>query len=103
MSAQAGATRGRTPQVVMYATGWCPYCAQARELLKSKGVAFQEIDVEAVDGARQQMIARSGRRTVPQIFVGDVHVGGSDDLHDLDAAGGLEPLLGRASPITTPT
>lgn len=81
------------PQVVMYATGWCPYCARARNLLASKGVAIEEIDIEAAPARRQEMITRSGRRTVPQIFIGDTHVGGSDDLHALDAAGQLDPLL----------
>ncbi|MGD9598804.1 MAG: glutaredoxin 3 [Steroidobacteraceae bacterium] len=78
----------------MYATGWCPYCAQARELLAAKGVAFEEIDVDAT--GREEMIRRSGRGTVPQIFIGDTHVGGSDDLHALDAAGKLDAILGRS-------
>ena len=81
------------PGVVMYATGWCPYCSQARELLRSKGAAFEEINVEAHPGARAEMIKRSGRRTVPQIFIGETHVGGCDDLMELDASGGLDPLL----------
>ena len=77
----------------MYATGWCPYCAQARDLLQSKGVTWQEIDVDAHPGARAEMMKRSGRRTVPQIFIGATHVGGCDDLMELDANGGLDPLL----------
>lgn len=81
------------PGVVMYATGWCPYCSQARDLLRSKGVAFEEIDVDAHPGARAEMMKRSGRRTVPQIFIGETHVGGCDDLMELDANGGLDPLL----------
>jgi glutaredoxin 3 len=81
------------PKVVMYATGWCPYCANARELLERKGVALQEIDVDAAPGAREEMMSRSGRRTVPQIFIGETHVGGCDDLLDLDARGGLDKLL----------
>jgi len=81
------------PKVVMYATGWCPYCGRARELLERKGVAFAEIDVDAVPTAREEMLARSGRRTVPQIFIGQTHVGGCDDLVDLDARGGLDKLL----------
>ena len=85
------------PRVVMYATSWCSYCARARGLLTRKGVAFEEIDIESGPGLREQMIARSGRRTVPQIFIGDTHVGGCDDLHALDAAGGLDPLLARAT------
>ena len=80
-------------QVQMYVTSWCPYCERARQLLKRKGVDFEEIDVEARPEARAEMTARSGRYTVPQIFIGDKHVGGSDDLYALDAAGGLDPLL----------
>ena len=59
----------------------------------AKGVAFQEIDIEAQPEQREEMIRRSGRRTVPQIFIGERHIGGSDELHELDAAGGLDPLL----------
>ena len=79
--------------VVMYTRSWCPYCERARELLKSKGVAFREIDIETQAGQREDMIRRSGRQSVPQIFIGEHHVGGSDELHALDAAGGLDPLL----------
>jgi glutaredoxin 3 len=81
------------PKVVMYTTGWCPYCLRARELLKSKGVAIEEIDVDARPEARTEMMARSGRRTVPQIFIGETHVGGCDDLHELEASGRLDTLL----------
>jgi glutaredoxin 3 len=81
------------PEIVMYATGWCPYCSQARDLLSSKNVTWQEIDVDAHPGARAEMIKRSGLRTVPQIFVGATHIGGCDDLLELDASGGLDPLL----------
>jgi glutaredoxin 3 len=81
------------PKVLMYVTGWCPYCSRAKGLLESKGVAFEEIDVDAVAGAREEMMERSGRRTVPQIFIGDTHVGGCDELCALDAAGRLDPLL----------
>jgi glutaredoxin 3 len=79
--------------VLMYAKSWCPYCDRARELLKHKDVAFQEIDIETQPGQRADMIRRSGQHTVPQIFIGDRHIGGSDDLYALDAAGGLDPLL----------
>ncbi len=82
-----------TRPVVMYSRSWCPYCQRARELLKHKGVDFQEIDIETQAGQREEMIRRSGRQSVPQIFIGEHHVGGSDDLHELDAAGGLDPLL----------
>ena len=81
------------PTVTMYATGWCPYCARARQLLVGKGVTVDEIDIEARPDQRAVMMDRSGRRTVPQIFIGDRHIGGCDDLHALDAAGGLDPLL----------
>jgi len=82
------------PQVVMYVTDWCPYCARARSLLAGKGVTFEEVDVEAVPGAREEMLERSGGcSTVPQIFIGGSHVGGCDDLQALDAAGRLDPLL----------
>ncbi|MFZ9871810.1 MAG: glutaredoxin 3 [Steroidobacteraceae bacterium] len=80
-------------KVVMYATGWCPYCERARALLARKGVAFEEIDIDVASSRREEMMTRSGRRTVPQIFIGEVHVGGCDDLYALDARGGLDPLL----------
>ncbi len=81
------------PEVTMYATGWCPYCSRARALLQRKGVQWREIDVEAEPEKRAEMMQRSGRRTVPQIFVGDHHVGGSDDLHELERDGRLDALL----------
>jgi glutaredoxin 3 len=81
------------PKVIMYTTSWCPYCARAKELLERKGVGLEEIDVDARPEARREMMARSGRRTVPQIFIGEKHVGGCDDLYDLDARGGLDKLL----------
>jgi glutaredoxin 3 len=81
------------PKVVMYSTGWCPYCTRARELLKQKGVELEEVDVDARPEARTEMTARSGRRTVPQIFIGATHVGGCDDLHELEASGRLDTLL----------
>ncbi len=79
--------------VVIYTTSWCPYCARAKALLDAKRVAYEEIDIERGQGLREQMIARSGRRTVPQIFIGETHVGGCDDLHELEARGALDPLL----------
>jgi glutaredoxin 3 len=81
------------PKIQMYAAGWCPYCARARRLLQDKGVPFEEIDVDARPEARAQMVARSGRDTVPQIFIGDVHIGGCDELLARDAAGTLDPLI----------
>jgi glutaredoxin 3 len=81
------------PKVVVYSTGWCPYCTRARQLLMNKGVEFEEIDVDARPEARTEMTARSGRTSVPQIFVGATHVGGCDDLHALEASGRLDTLL----------
>lgn len=81
------------PEVTMYTTSWCPYCVRAKSLLNKKGVDVAEINIEEVDGARDEMVQRSGRMTVPQIFIGDEHVGGCDDLYALDQQGGLEPLL----------
>ena len=81
------------PKVLMYVTGWCPYCARARSLLAGKGVAIEEIDIEAVSGARSEMLARSGRNSVPQIFIGESYVGGSEELEALDAAGRLDLML----------
>lgn len=81
------------PAIVVYATGWCPYCQRARALLAKKGLEFTEIDVEEDGKLREEMIARSGKRTVPQIFIGDKHVGGCDDLLALDGSGGLDRLI----------
>jgi glutaredoxin 3 len=83
--------------VVVYSTGWCPYCERAKGLLERKGVAFQEIKVDENPAERTAMLARSGgRRTVPQIFFGERHIGGFDELYALDKAGELDKLLGRA-------
>jgi len=79
--------------VTLYATSWCPYCERARKLLASKQVRYQEIDIEAAPEKRAEMQTRSGRSSVPQIFIGDHHVGGSDDLQALEAAGKLDSLL----------
>ena len=80
--------------VVMYSTAVCPYCVQAERLLASKGVKdITKIRVDQDPARRDEMIARTGRRTVPQIFIGNTHVGGYDDLAALDRAGGLVPLL----------
>lgn len=80
--------------VTIYTTAWCPYCSAAKSLLREKGVAFSEIDVERTAGARAKMMERaSGRTSVPQIFIGDTHVGGCDDLYAMDRAGKLDPML----------
>jgi glutaredoxin 3 len=77
----------------MYTTDWCPYCARARRLLESKGVVFTEIDVDAIPGARSEMMARGGGDTVPQVFIAGKPVGGCDELQALDATGCLDPML----------
>ncbi len=80
--------------VELYTTPYCPYCVSAKDLLQRKGVAFTEINVAGAPERRAEMIERAnGRTTVPQIFVGAIHVGGCDDLYELDEAGKLDPLL----------
>lgn len=81
------------PQVTVYLTGWCGYCARAQRLLENKGVNFESIDIEAEPRRRAEMQQRSGRTSVPQIFIGATHVGGYDDLRTLEEAGRLDPLL----------
>lgn len=81
-------------KITIYTTGYCPYCHAAKALLQRKGAAYEEIDVGYDPAARQRMAARAnGRRTVPQIFIGEAHVGGSDELHALERQGRLDPLL----------
>jgi glutaredoxin 3 len=80
------------PNITMYTSGWCPYCGRARSLMTDKGLVVREIDVEEDAKSREEMIARSGRRTVPQIFIGDRHIGGCDELVALDASGELDRL-----------
>jgi glutaredoxin 3 len=89
-----------TPVVTMYTTATCPYCVQAERYLKAKGVtAITRIRVDLDPALRSAMTEKTGRRTVPQIYIGDVHVGGYEDLVALDHAGGLMPLLApRANP-----
>jgi glutaredoxin 3 len=77
----------------LYASDWCGHCARARALLESKGVTFTEIDVDIVPGARDEMAARGGGDTVPQVFIGGQPVGGSRELQALDAAGSLDRML----------
>ena len=82
----------------MYSSSWCPFCHRAKRLLKSKGVTFTEINVDGQPALRREMMNRSGgRHTVPQIFIGGTHVGGSDELAALERAGRLDPLLQGAS------
>ena len=81
-------------KVTMYCTAVCPYCVRAKQVLKSKGVEqIEEVRIDSDPAARDHMMQITGRRTVPQIFIGDTHVGGCDDLIALDAMGGLLPLL----------
>nr|WP_315426537.1 glutaredoxin 3 [uncultured Albidiferax sp.] len=83
--------------VKMYTTAVCPYCIRAKQILKSKGVELiDEIRIDQQPEARMAMMEMTGRRTVPQIFIGDTHVGGCDDLVALDGRGGLMPLLNAA-------
>ena len=87
-----------TVPVIVYSTAVCPYCVRAERLLEAKGVTVQKIRVDLDPEERIKMMERTGRRTVPQIYVGDTHVGGFDDLYALDQAGKLDPLLnGTAS------
>jgi glutaredoxin 3 len=81
------------PAVTVYTSGWCPYCQRAKGLLTQKNVVFSEINVEDDVKIREEMIARSNRNTVPQIFIGDKHVGGCDDLFELDRSGELDRLI----------
>lgn len=81
------------PNVTLYMSDWCPYCQRARDLLTQKNVFFTEINVEDQPKFREEMIARSNRRTVPQIFIADTHVGGCDELFELDHSGELDRLI----------
>lgn len=81
------------PNIIIYTTPYCPYCHAAKALLKKKGVQYDEIDVQDAGLRREMMAKANGRHTVPQIFIGGTHVGGCDDIHALDAAGKLDPLL----------
>ncbi|MCB1909495.1 MAG: glutaredoxin 3 [Rhodocyclaceae bacterium] len=83
-------------RVRMYATATCPFCMRAEGLLRRKCADIEKIRVDLDPSLREEMIALTGRRTVPQIFIGDRHIGGCDDLHALDHAGGLDPLLAGA-------
>ena len=80
-------------RVLMYSTAVCPFCLMAERLLKSKGAEIEKVRIDLEPARRHEMMERTGRRTVPQIYVGDRHVGGYDDLAALDRAGGLDPLL----------
>lgn len=81
------------PKVTIYTRQYCGYCSAAKSLLREKGIAFDEIDATGAPDKRQEMIGRSGRYTFPQIFIGDQHVGGCDELYELQAEGKLDRLL----------
>jgi len=84
-------------KVLMYTTAVCPYCIRAKQLLTARGVArIEDVRVDLDPVRREEMMQKTGRRTVPQIYIGDTHVGGCDDLVALDAAGKLRPLLDSA-------
>ena len=84
------------PRIVMYTTAVCPYCVRAKRLLERKGVGFEELRIEGDRELMREMLERSKRRTVPQIFIDDYHVGGYDDLAELDIEGKLDDMLGVA-------
>lgn len=82
------------PKITIYTTPICPYCVRAKQLFKHKGVVFEEVDVAFDQSRRAEMVERAGgRRTVPQIFIDNIHVGGCDDLYELEHEGKLAPLL----------
>lgn len=89
--------------VFLYSQTICSYCDRAKDLLRSKGVEYREVNCDEVEGAREEMMARSGQRTVPQIWIGGVHVGGCDDLFALEQAGKLDEMLGRGGKPELPT
>jgi len=80
-------------QVLMYCTAACPFCQSAERLLEQKGARVEKVRIDLEPGRRDEMMQKSGRRTVPQIWIGERHVGGCDDLYALDREGGLDPLL----------
>jgi glutaredoxin 3 len=80
----------------MYSTRWCPFCVMAKRLFAAKGVAVEEVAVDADPARRIEMVQRTGRRTVPQIFIGEKHIGGFEDMAELDHKGELDPLLADA-------
>lgn len=81
------------PEIIIYTTAWCPYCLWAKSLLQRKGVAFNEIKVDGNPALRAEMASKAGRTSVPQIWIGERHIGGCDELHALDRAGQLDALL----------
>ena len=90
---------GRDPVsgVVIYTTRWCPFCVRAKALLDQKGVSYQEIPVDGDPAIRQQMAERAGRTSVPQIWIGDLHIGGCDELHAFERQGRLDAMLNKSA------
>lgn len=86
------------PEIIIYTASLCPYCTMAKKLLERKGAAYTEINVDSQPGLRQEMMDKTRRRTVPQIYIGDRHIGGFDDLYALDIQKQLDPLLNRDNP-----
>jgi glutaredoxin 3 len=85
------------PEVTIYTSGWCGHCMRAKALLDRKGLTYREINVDGDRSHRQEMMHRSGRRTVPQVFVGEQHIGGSEDLAAAEKCGELDRLLGTGA------
>ena len=81
------------PNVVIYTSSWCPFCIRAKSLLDRKGVAYEEISVDGKPALRSEMASKAGRTSVPQIWIGEAHVGGCDELHALERAGRLDSML----------
>lgn len=81
------------PEIIIYTAPSCPYCTMAKKLLERKGAVYTEINVDSRPGLREEMMEKTKRRTVPQIYIGDRHIGGFDDLHALDMQNQLDPLL----------
>jgi glutaredoxin 3 len=92
-AAGGGTPPASQPRITVYSSAMCGYCVAAKNFLKSRGLAWEEVRVDLDPGERERLVQRTGRTTVPQIFVGDVHVGGYDDLMALHRAGKLAPLL----------
>jgi glutaredoxin 3 len=86
-------TTKQQKKIVVYTKDYCPYCVRAKRLLQARGYAFEEINIEGDDAKRQWLVDKTGQRTVPQIFIGELSVGGSDDLHELDRNGKLTELM----------
>ena len=94
LSDQKGNSQQMSARVLMYTTAVCPYCIRAKQLLKARGVTeIEEVRIDVDSGRREEMMRKTRRRTVPQIYIGDTHVGGFDELSALDSAGRLRPLL----------